>query len=234
MNLFTYLKELELSVTEKQAALLQDFAKILIAKNEVLNLTRITDKKEVMVKHIIDALIVAKFITFKKGMKVLDVGTGGGVPGIPLAILFPEIDFLLADSVAKKIHAVDEFIQALNLRNVKTVVGRAEELAQDKIYREEFDVVLARAVAPFRILVELTYPFVHLNGKMVAYKGPEYLHEFMDAQNALRLLQAESPQVKRYYLPENQGERTLIIIPKKFQTPSKYPRRVGVPGKTPL
>ena len=230
----SWMEEAKLTVTEDQFNKLSRYISLLKAKNQTLNLTRIVSEQEVWIKHIFDSVIAAKFFDLKPGMKVIDLGTGGGLPGIPLAILFPSIQFILADSVQKKITAVDEFIYQLALKNVQTICARAEDLGQNLDHRETYDAILTRAVAPLRILMELTLPLVHPYGNLFAYKGPDYIAELMHAKNALTKLKAEQPTVFNYSLPNQMGERTIIQVTKKFLTPETYPRRPGIPEKRPL
>ena len=200
----------------------------------MLNLTRIIDNQDVWIKHILDSLIAAPLFKVEPGMKVMDIGTGGGLPGIPLAILFPSVEFVLVDSTQKKIEAVREFAHELNLKNVQCIAERAEVLGQSPSHRNQYDLVLSRALAPLRVLIELTVPLIHLYGNVIAYKGPEYISELATSQNSITKLKAESPRVFQYSLPEGIGNRTLIQITKKHVTPDLYPRRDGMPAKRPL
>lgn len=223
-----------LSLTDPLCERLEHFMDLLLERNQALNLLAPVDRHTLRIKHILDSLEAVRYLELKPGMKVLDLGTGGGLPGIPLAIVFPEVQFTLLDATAKKMEAVDDFVRGLGLKNVRTLNGRAEELAHDPAYREDFDRVVSRAVAPLRVLLELAMPFVHLNGKFVAYKGPEYINEVIQSRTALASLQAEPPQIKLYSLPEGMGERVCLIFSKKFQTPAHYPRHDGMPAKRPL
>jgi len=222
-----------ISITEEQFSKLAQYLSLLRAKNEEVNLTRITDNREAWIKHILDSLMTAPFFN-KAGMRVIDIGTGGGLPGIPLAILFPAAKFVLLDATEKKVAAVADFCRELELRNVDCLSGRIEVLAHEPGYRGDFDLVLARAVAPLRTLVELAIPLIHPYGHVVAYKGPEYLSELMLARNAVETLRCEPPRVYHYALPEGMGERTLLSLTKKTVTSDKYPRRDGVPSSKPL
>jgi len=227
-------KELKIEITESQFKRLSDFIDLLKEKNKTLNLTRIADENEVWIKHVFDSLMVVNYFQINPEMKVVDLGTGGGFPGIPLAILFPETDFLLVDSVEKKIKAVQEFADKLKLKNIKTVSDRAEILGQDIVHREQYDVVLSRAVAALPVLMELTIPFIKVDGYLFAYKGPDYIAEITEAKNASGELGTSHPEVFHYNLPEDMGERVILEIQKNMPTPEKYPRRVGIPNKRPL
>jgi len=229
-----WLDDAGLDITDSQFKKLSQYVDLLKNKNEELNLTAITDTKQIWIKHILDSLMAVPFFEVKPGLQVADIGTGGGLPGIPLAILFPSISFTLVDSVQKKITAVEEFVHELNLKNVRCIAERAETLGHGESHRDQYDIVLTRALAPLRVLIELTVPLIHLYGYVIAYKGPEYISELSASQNAITKLHAESPRVFQYSLPENMGERTIIRITKKRVTPDVYPRRDGVPAKRPL
>lgn len=228
-----WVEEAGVDLTDAQFNKLSDYLQLLKEKNEVLNLTRITDVREAWIKHILDSLMAAPFFN-KPGMKVIDIGTGGGMPGIPLAILFPSAQFTLVDATEKKINAVAEFVRELGLRNVYCLASRIEILGQSPSHREQYDLVLARALAPLPVLIELGVPLIHPYASMIAYKGPEYLSELSSSRNAVTSLRSEQPRVFHYTLPEDMGHRTLIQITKKTVTDKKYPRRDGVPSKTPL
>jgi 16S rRNA (guanine527-N7)-methyltransferase len=223
-----------LDITDSQFKKLSQYVDLLKNKNEELNLTAITDMHQIWIKHILDSLMAVPFFEIKPGLQVIDIGTGGGLPGIPLAILFPSINFTLVDSVQKKITAAEEFARELNLKNVRCIASRAETLGHEKAHRDQYDLVLTRAFAPLRILIELTVPFIHFYGYVIAYKGPEYISELSQSQNAITKLQAESPRIFQYSLPEDMGDRTIIRITKKRTTPDAYPRRDGMPAKRPL
>lgn len=229
----TWMEEVGVTITEEQFSKLAKYLQLLKDKNEELNLTSITDNREAWIKHILDSLMAASFFE-KPGMRVADIGTGGGLPGIPLAILFPSAKFTLTDSTEKKMAAVAEFVHKLNLPNVHCIAGRIEALAHEPGHREEYDLVLARALAPLRTLVELAIPLIHPYGYVVAYKGPEYISELTLSKNAVEKLRCESPRVFQYTLPEGMGDRTLLRITKKTVTSDTYPRRDGVPTKRPL
>jgi len=232
-SLKTWLEDKGVSITEEQFNKLSKYLQLLKNKNKELNLTSITDNREVWIKHILDSLMAAPFFD-KPGMKVADIGTGGGIPGIPLAILFPSAQFTLVDATEKKVEALEEFVAQLNLKNVVCITARIENFAHTEGHRGDYDMVLVRALAPLRTLIELAVPLIHPYGNVIAYKGPEYISELALATNATQKLRCEPPRVFHYTLPEGMGDRTLLMITKKNPTVDLYPRRDGVPGKNPL
>lgn len=228
-----WLEGIGIAMTEDQFTKLSRYLQLLKEKNEVLNLTRITDNREAWIKHILDSLMAVPFFD-KPALQVIDIGTGGGLPGIPLAILFPSAQFTLVDATEKKIAAVTEFVRELDLKNVHPISSRIEVLGHMEGHRGEYDLVLCRALAPLRTLVELAVPLIHPYGFVVAYKGPEYISELTLAQNAIQTLGCEAPRIFHYSLPEGMGERTLLRFTKKTITKEAYPRRDGLPANKPL
>lgn len=226
--------QVDLDISENTIGLLEKFVYIFTEKNKVINLTKINSHEEFLIKHIIDSLLVNRFLNVRSGMKIADLGTGGGLPGIPLAILNPNAGFTLIDSVQKKIVCVKEFAAQLHLNNVIGLSERLEVIGKDKKYREQFDVVVARALAPLPVLLELALPLVKVGGIFVAMKGPACLEEINEATNAIKQLNIGLPRVEKYDLPDNIGKRSLLIFEKKKPIPNIYPRRVGVPNKSPL
>jgi len=223
-----------LALSSEKLQSLELFVDLFIKKNKVINLTRFKNRDEFIIKHILDSLFLTQFFNIKPGMKIADLGTGGGLPGIPLAILYPKSDFTLIDSVQKKISCVDEFAKQLKLNNVEAVAERLEVIGQDPDYREQFDLVLARALAPLPTLLELCIPLVKKGGQFVALKGPAYLEEINKAHHAIKELKLDLPRAERYDLPEDGGKRFLLIFDKKRSMPKQYPRRVGMPKKRSL
>jgi 16S rRNA (guanine527-N7)-methyltransferase len=221
-------------ITTIQANRLERLADLVLAKNQVLNLTSISDRDGMLIKQILNSLYLSKFVDLKPGFRLADLGTGGGFPGLPLAILHPEVHFLLADSVQKKIRAVGEFAGALGLQLVDTVAERIETLGHNAHFRERFDVVTAQALAPLPVLLELALPLVRIGGCFAAFKGPNYQEEIDQSQNAMKALEIGLPKVESYTLPNGAGQRALLIFKKVHPTPSKYPRKPGIPNKSPL
>ena len=229
-----YLKDLNL--TEEQIDKLCIFAQDVLEANKSFNLTAITDEIEFAYKHIIDSLSpIGNVEGFgKSGQRVIDVGTGAGFPGIPLAIALPEVKFTLTDSLAKRLAFIDGEVEKLGLKNVNTIHARAEDLAHDEKAREKYDFVVSRAVANLSTLLEYDTPFIHKNGELIAYKSSEVDDEIMQAKNALKLLNAEISSFYEYSLGENMGNRKLLIIKKLSTTPKQFPRKAGTPSKKPL
>lgn len=224
---------------ELQPAQLEQFESYyreLVDWNRRVNLTAITDYEEVQLKHFLDSLTVARALKdpADKDVRLIDVGTGAGIPGIPLKILRPEIRLVLLEATAKKARFLDHIIAQLGLDSVEITVGRAEEVAHQPEYRERFGVVLSRGVAGLSALVELTLPFCAVGGRFIAQKKGDIDEEVSQASRAIDRLGGELAGVKKIDLPEFADQRQLVIIDKVAPTPEKYPRRPGIPVKRPI
>ena len=231
--------KLNIELSVEQLEKFQIFYELLIEYNGKYNLTAITEEKDVIYKHFADSLSVMMFQNFneirkKKDLKMIDVGTGAGFPGIPLKIVNPDIKFTLLDSVNKKLDFIREVCNRLELRNTTVIHGRAEDFGKDMGYREKFDICVSRAVAALPVLSELCIPFVKPGGMFISYKGPDIEKELNDSQNAVKLLGGCISEVKIFNIPDTDIKRSLIMIKKKKNTPGKYPRKAGVPVKNPL
>lgn len=215
----------------------EKYYQALIVGNEQMNLTAITAKDQVYLKHFWDSVQierVSEWSDFQGRRRVLDVGTGAGFPGLPLAILNPEDSFVLLDSLQKRLRFLDETCTSLGIENITLVHGRAETMAKDPAYRNGFDFVVSRAVARLDVLCELTMPFVQPGGYFISYKGPSVLEEVEDAKRAARRLGGEFVRMESFQLPEGQGDRHLVVFRQRSATPSTYPRKAGTPQKSPL
>ena len=209
------------------------YYRLLLEGNKRMNLTRIIEPEEVVIKHFIDSLELLLVCKDVQG-PLLDVGTGAGVPGIPLKIARPDLKLTLLDSSKKRVSFLSEVVETLRLPDVDVIHGRAEDYAQQNRYREQYATVVSRAVARLNVLAELCLPFVAVDGHFVAYKGPEGGDELQQEKNAIAQLGGLVGKKWEYQLPETMGDRTLLFFQKKVSTPKKYPRKAGTPEKRPL
>jgi 16S rRNA (guanine527-N7)-methyltransferase len=229
--------KLGLQLGRREADLFQTYYRELTDWNEKMNLTSITDYDAVQINHFLDALTVVLVWRPSAGEKrprVIDVGTGPGIPGVPLKIVFPEIQLVLLDATSKKTDFLQHLKQVLGLSDIEIVVGRAEDVARLSPYRESFDVVLSRALAELATLAELTLPFCSIGGSVIAYKKGDIQSELEQAVRAISVLGGKVTEVKAVNLPEFPDQRYLISLTKVATTPNKYPRRSGMPAKRPL
>jgi len=230
-------KKLGLHLSPRQLEQFQVYYQELIDWNKRINLTAITGYEEVQIKHFLDSLTVTlarqQPIT-SADLRLIDVGTGAGIPGIPLKIVFPNVKLVLLEAIAKKADFLHHIKNKLELDNVEIVVGRAEEVSHLSQHRERFNMVLSRAVAPLPTLVELTLPFCAVGGSFIAQKKGDIDPEISGATRAINILGGNLQEVKRIDLEEFTDERWLVIIDKVSPTPEKYPRRPGMPAKRPI
>ncbi len=234
---YTYLiKTLEswnFTLSDYQIEQLDLFYDLLVEKNKVMNLTAITDFDEVLVKHFADSISICSVMP--NGIhNICDLGTGAGFPGIPLAICYPDIEFTLIDSLNKRINFLGEVVNALGLNNVKLVHSRAEEAGRNKLYRENFDLVVSRAVANIATLSEYCLPLVKVGGYFISYKSGSVDEEILLSGKAIGKLGGSLQKPIYFYLPDTDIERSFLIINKNSATPKVYPRKPGTPGKEPL
>lgn len=230
-------ERLGIRLTPDQLSCFEEYYRELTDWNQRMNLTAITDYHEVQVRHFLDSLTLALVIPPpQEGLPVrlIDVGTGAGLPGIPLKILYPSIKLTLLESVAKKTRFLRHLVDRLKLEDVEIIAGRAEDAAREPSLRERFDYAVARAVSPLCTLTELTLPFCRLGGQVITPKKGNITEEIEVATSAIALLGGELQEVKSVYLPEFGEERKLVVISKVRPTPAKYPRRAGMPAKQPL
>lgn len=209
---------------------------MLIEWNSFMNLTAITDFDEVLKKHFTDSVSLIRAIPDlgEKKYRMIDIGTGAGFPGIPLKIVFPNISVVLLDSLNKRVNFLKEVISKLQLTDITAVHGRAEDFAQNKEYRESFDLCVSRAVANLATLSEYCLPFVKKNGRFISYKSEKVSEEFEISGKAISVLGGEYENQVTFELPASDIYRNLFIIKKKSATPGKYPRKAGLPSKEPI
>ena len=219
-------------INEKEVQKFYDYMNLLLEWNEKINLTAITEMNDVILKHFVDSMTILKYVEDNK--KVVDVGTGAGFPGIPIAIMNDNVDITLLDSLNKRLLFLKEVIDKLNLKNVNTVHGRAEDFGQDKSTREKYDIAVSRAVANMSTLSEYLIPTVKTGGICICMKGAEIEQELEDAKKAIKEFGGKIERIEKFVLPNSDMERNIIIIRKEKQTPNRYPRKAGTPAKEPI
>ena len=228
------LADLGYPLTEHQKKQYERYFELLVEWNEKINLTAITEKDEVYLKHFYDSIApIVQSLIENRPIRLLDIGAGAGFPSLPMKILFPELDVTIIDSLNKRINFLHLMAEELGLNGVHFYHGRAEDFAQDKAFRAQFDVVTARAVARMQVLSELTIPYLKVGGRLLALKASNAPEELEEAKNALNLLFSKVEDNLQYALP-NGDPRYITIVEKKKETPNKYPRKAGMPNKRPL
>lgn len=211
------------SLNEFHVKQFEKYQDLLLEWNEKINLTAITDEQDIITKHFVDSLYCLKYI--KPGDKVIDIGTGAGFPGIPLKIVSCETFVTLLDSLNKRIVYLNDVIDKLQLKGIETIHGRAEEFGVKPEYREQYEIVTARAVANMKVLVEYCLPFVKIGGKFVCMKGSEYKEEIVEAKAHIGNLGGKISSIEEVVLPGTDIKHTIIVIEKVSATPSNFPRR---------
>jgi len=219
-------------LTDDECEKFYKYMELLCDWNTKINLTAIIEPDDIIVKHFVDSLTIKKYV--KKSDLVIDIGTGAGFPGIPLEIVNSCNKIVLADSLNKRINFLNVVKESINLENIETIHGRAEELAQSNKFRETFDIATSRAVAPLNVLLEYMLPFVKIGGKCICMKGANIREEIQAAENALNILGGKIVEVDEFNLPETDNTRNIVIIEKTRETNKKYPRKAGTPSKEPL
>lgn len=227
-------EQLEVELTEQQLEQFKTYYEMLIEKNKVMNLTAITEKDEVIDKHFIDSISLNKAVDTTKPLKILDLGTGAGFPGIPLKIAYPNLKITLLDSLNKRIKFLQEVIDELGLQEIEGIHGRAEDFAKQPAYREQYDLCVSRAVANLATLSEYCLPYVKEGGCFISYKSGAVEEEVNQSKKAIAELGGRIKEVIAFTLPKTDIERTFVVIEKVKKTPKKYPRKAGLPSKEPL
>ncbi|MFO7153996.1 MAG: 16S rRNA (guanine(527)-N(7))-methyltransferase RsmG [Caldicoprobacter oshimai] len=206
---------------------------LLVEYNEKVNLTAITEPREIIIQHFLDSLGPLTMDILQPGMRIMDVGSGAGFPGIPIKIAISELDMVLLDASKKRVNFLNYVIRSLGLDGITAVHGRAEELGRSQ-YREAFDVVVSRAVAPLRVLCEYCIPFLRPGGFFLSYKGPGALEELEASKNAIDVLGGNFVEIRNIKVPFSEKTHNIVVIRKEKRTPNRYPRSPGKPQKSPL
>ena len=231
---YTHLADLGFPLTDRQKEQYERYFELLVEWNEKINLTAITEKDEVYLKHFYDSIApILQGLIENQPIRLLDIGAGAGFPSLPMKILFPELDVTIIDSLNKRINFLHLLAEELGLIGVHFYHGRAEDFAQDKAFRAQFDLVTARAVARMQVLSELTIPYLKVGGRLLALKASNAPEELEEPKNALNLLFSKVEDNLQYELP-NGDPRYITVVEKKKETPNKYPRKAGMPNKRPL
>ena len=228
------LEKLNISISEDQKSKFNCYCSILLEKNKVMNLTRITDEREIIIKHFVDSLMICKAIDMNNVEKLIDVGTGAGFPGIPIKIMWPNIKVTLLDSLEKRVEFLKEVTEELGIENVEAIHGRAEDFGQDDNYREQYDLCVSRAVSNLSTLSEYCIPFVKEQGLFISYKAEGSDEEIKESENAIETLGGNIERIVKEKLPGEDINRKFVVIRKTKHTDSKYPRKAGKPSKKPL
>lgn len=231
--------KINIEISDDQINCFEKYYELLIEKNKVMNLTAITDKEDVIVKHFIDSIalipyLLDKGININNKLKIIDIGTGAGFPGLPLKIMMPDVKFTLLDSLNKRVSFLNEVIDELKLKDIEALHGRAEDYASDNKYREKYDICVSRAVANLSTLSEYCIPFVKEDGYFISYKAGESEEEINNSKNAIKILGGKINKVEEFVLPGTDASRVFVFIRKQELTDKKYPRKAGVPAKKPL
>ena len=234
INLKDAILETGLACSDDQVNKFETYMQGILAWNEKVNLTRITQPDEFIVKHFLDSLVCCTDKEYQNARKIIDVGTGAGFPGIPLAIMSADKNFVLMDSLGKRLKIIDELCAEAGISNVETIHARAEELARNKQHREKYDLCVSRAVANMAVLAEYCLPFIKVGGCLMAYKGPEAAEEAEAAKNAIKLLGGNLAEIYDASLEKYDISHKIVVIKKVKNTVSKYPRKAGTPTKEPL
>ena len=233
-NFYSLLDQQNINLTDQQKFQFERYFELLVEWNQKINLTAITEKEEVYLKHFYDSIApILQGLIENQEIKLLDIGAGAGFPSLPMKILYPQLDVTIIDSLNKRINFLQLLAEELDLEGVHFYHGRAEDFAQDKHFRAQFDIVTARAVARMQVLSELTIPYLKVGGKLLALKASNAPEELTEAKNALNLLFSKVEDNISYTLP-NGDPRYITIVEKKKETPNKYPRKAGMPNKRPL
>lgn len=227
-------KALNLSINQKQIEQFILYKDLLLEWNNKINLTAITDEKEIILKHFIDSISILTVYKIKDNINVIDIGTGAGFPSVPLKIMCNNINLTLLDSLNKRIKFLNELVDELQLENVKCIHSRAEDSGKDKAYRQKYDLCVSRAVANLSVLSEYCLPFVSVDGYFASFKSININDELNEAKQAIKLLGAEIESVNIIKIPYSDIEHSIVLIKKIRNTPAQYPRKASIISKQPI
>lgn len=227
-------ESLGIHLTKEQIEQFLIYYEFLTERNQVMNLTAITEYEEVVQKHFVDSLSIVKVYDMNQCSSLIDVGTGAGFPGVPLKIAYPHLKVVLLDSLNKRVQFLNELIDKFQCENMAAIHGRAEDYGKQKEYREQFDLCVSRAVANLASLSEYCLPFVKVKGAFISYKSTNIDIELESAKTAIYLLGGKLKQKEEFLLPGSEIGRSFLMIQKEKSTPAKYPRKAGLPAKEPL
>lgn len=228
------LKELNIPYNHETIHKFELYMRGILEWNKKVNITSITEETEFIEKHFIDSILCVPYDEFQSSLNIIDIGTGGGFPGIPLALAAPDKQFVLIDSLNKRIKIINELCETIGINNVTAIHGRAEEIARKKGHRERYDLCVSRAVANLATLSEYCLPFIKQGGYFLAYKGPDLEQELDQSKKAICVLGGEIKRQETSLLEDFYLKHKIVFIEKKVKTPSKYPRKAGTPSKEPL
>ena len=234
MQFVNELKKHNINIKKQQLEQFNLYYNLLVEWNKKVNLTAITNKDEVYLKHFYDSISPSFYFDFNRSLSICDIGAGAGFPSIPLLITFPTLKITIVDSLQKRIHFLEQLLKKLNITNVDLVHSRAEDIGRKKGYRENFDIVMARAVARTNVLSEYCLPLCKLSGYFIALKGQFMEDELLEAKNAIAKLGGKFEIKHSFQLPIEQSERTILVTKKVKKTPKAYPRKAGTPVKRPI
>lgn len=233
-RLIENMKMISVELTNKQVSQFIKFYEMLVEWNKVMNLTGITEYDEVVMKHFVDSLSIVKVNGFDNVTSIIDVGTGAGFPGIPLKIVFPEVKITLLDSLNKRIKFLNAVIDELELENIETIHGRAEDFSKKEDYREQYDLCVSRAVANLATLSEYCLPYVKEDGYFLPYKSGDIKEEAANSKKAVKILGGSIEDIVSFEIPDTDMARTILKIHKTKATPKRFPRKAGLPTKEPI
>ena len=225
-------KKIDIDLNDEQIKKFEKYMDLLLEWNEKINLTAITEKDGIILKHFVDSMTVLKYID--EGSSIIDVGTGAGFPGIPISIVSDKYNVTLMDALNKRINFLNEVISNLELKNIQALHGRAEEMGQNQKFREKYDYTVSRAVANLSVLVEYLLPLTKVGGRCICMKGSDIDEELKQSKFAINLLGGKIEKIDKFTLPNSDIKRNIIVIKKEKGTPKKFPRRAGIPSKQPI